>query len=101
MQSSTQRLLFADSKNRDVQLYPSGSSYVLHLTTPIKDIERVDLVSARVTMMEPRSRARESSTDSVKTVKKRSWHLIENEHVDTGSAAVSSVRSFSAIVTGP
>lgn len=48
MQSSTQRLLFADSKNRDVQLYPSGNSYVLHLTTPIKDIERVDLVSARV-----------------------------------------------------
>jgi hypothetical protein len=42
------RLLFADSKNRDVALYPSGNSYVLHLTTPIKDIERVDLVSARV-----------------------------------------------------
>jgi len=41
-------LLFADSKNRDVQLYPSGNSFVLHLTTPIKDIERVDLVSARV-----------------------------------------------------
>jgi hypothetical protein len=41
-------LLFADSKNRDVALYPSGNSYVLHLTTPIKDIERVDLVSARV-----------------------------------------------------
>jgi hypothetical protein len=36
-------LLFADSKNRD---YPSGNSF--HLTTPIKDIERVDLVSARV-----------------------------------------------------
>jgi hypothetical protein len=50
MQSSTPstHLLFADSKNRDVQLYPSGNSYVLHLTTPIKDIERVDLVSARV-----------------------------------------------------
>ena len=46
--TGTQRLLFADSKNRDVQLYPSGNSYVLHLTTPIKDIERVDLVSARV-----------------------------------------------------
>jgi hypothetical protein len=45
---ATTRLLFADSKNRDVALYPSGSSYVLHLTTPIKDIERVDLVSARV-----------------------------------------------------
>lgn len=44
----TTRLLFADSKNRNVQLYPSGNSYVLHLTSPIKDIERVDLVSARV-----------------------------------------------------
>ena len=42
------RLLFADSKNRDVALYPSGNSYVLHLTRPIKNIERVDLVSARV-----------------------------------------------------
>ena len=52
MQSSTPtqstRLLFADSKNRDVALYPSGNSYVLHLTRPIKNIERVDLVSARV-----------------------------------------------------
>lgn len=38
-------LLFADSKNRD---YPSGNSYVLHLTRPIKNIERVDLVSALV-----------------------------------------------------
>lgn len=42
------RLLFADSDNRDKTLYPEGSSYVLHLTRPIKNIERVDLVSARV-----------------------------------------------------
>jgi hypothetical protein len=42
------RLLFADSrKDRDLTRYPSGNSYVLHLTSPI-DIERVDLVSARV-----------------------------------------------------
>ena len=41
-------LLFADSDNRDQALYPTGSSYVLHLTRPIKNIERVDLVSARV-----------------------------------------------------
>ena len=46
--TGTQRLVFADSTNRDVQLYPSGNSYTLHLTTPIKNIERVDLVSARV-----------------------------------------------------
>lgn len=40
--------MFADSGNRDVRLYPSGNSYVLHLTTPVKNVERVDLVSARV-----------------------------------------------------
>ena len=45
---ATERLVFADSANRDSALYPSGNSYVLHLTTPIKNIERVDLVSARV-----------------------------------------------------
>ena len=46
--SATERLVFADSLNRDESLYPHGDSYVLHLTTPIKNIERVDLVSARV-----------------------------------------------------
>ena len=46
--SATERLVFADSLNRDESLYPRGDSYVLHLTTPIKNIERVDLVSARV-----------------------------------------------------
>jgi hypothetical protein len=45
--SATERLVFADSLNRDESLYPHGDSYVLHLTTPIKNIERVDLVSAR------------------------------------------------------
>ena len=44
----TARLLFADSQNRDVALYPSGNSYVLHLTEPFRNIERVELVSARV-----------------------------------------------------
>jgi hypothetical protein len=42
------RLIFADSRSRDVRLYPSGNSYTLHLTTPIKNVTRVDLVSARV-----------------------------------------------------
>jgi hypothetical protein len=46
--SATQRLVFADSLNRDASLFPHGNAYVLHLTTPIKNIERVDLVSARV-----------------------------------------------------
>lgn len=45
---ASERLLFADSDSRDVALYPNGNSYVLHLTRPIRNIERVDLVSARV-----------------------------------------------------
>ena len=40
--------LYADSKNRDANVYPTGSSYVLHLTNPIKNIAQVDLVSAKV-----------------------------------------------------
>ena len=42
------RLLFVDSTNRDQTLFPNGNNYVLHLTRPIRNIERVDLVSARV-----------------------------------------------------
>ena len=42
------RLLFGDSLNRDITLYPNGNSYTLHLTRPIRNIERAELVSARV-----------------------------------------------------
>jgi hypothetical protein len=47
-ESASTRLIFADSDSRDVTLYPNGNSYVLHLTRPIRNVERVDLVSARV-----------------------------------------------------
>ncbi len=40
--------LFADSKNRDVALYPHGNTYVLHMTKPLRNVTRVDLVSAKV-----------------------------------------------------
>lgn len=46
--AETTRLLFVDSKNRDTSIYSTGTSYTLHLTTPIKNVTRVDLVSARV-----------------------------------------------------
>ena len=42
------RLIFADSGNRSLTSDPTGDSYTLHLTRPIKNIERVELVSARV-----------------------------------------------------
>jgi hypothetical protein len=41
-------ILFVDSKNRDQVLYPSSNSYTLHLTTPIRNITRIDLVSAKI-----------------------------------------------------
>lgn len=42
------RNVFVSSENRDTALYPSGNSYTLHLTTPIKDISRVELIHASV-----------------------------------------------------
>jgi len=41
-------LLFIDSNNRDSNIYQNGNYYVIHLTRPIKDVERVELVSAVV-----------------------------------------------------
>ena len=41
-------LLFSSSNSRDASLYPSGNSYTLYLSSPVKNIERIDLVSARV-----------------------------------------------------
>ena len=41
-------IVYADSKNRDTNLYPSGNSYVLHLTNPITNVAQVDLVTAKV-----------------------------------------------------
>jgi len=41
-------LLFVDSNNRDSNIYTNGNYYVIHLTRPIKDVERVEVVSAVV-----------------------------------------------------
>lgn len=41
-------IVYANSTQRDSVLYPYGNSYTLHLTKPIKNISRVDLVSAIV-----------------------------------------------------
>ena len=40
------RLVFASSDLRDSTLYPNGNSYVLHMTIPLKNIFKIDLVSA-------------------------------------------------------
>jgi len=40
------RLIFVSSDLRDSAIYPNGNSYVLHMTLPVKNISKVDLVSA-------------------------------------------------------
>lgn len=45
---SRETIVYADSTQRDTTLYPYGNSYTLHLTTPIKNITKVELVSAIV-----------------------------------------------------
>ena len=41
-------LVYADSNQRDVALYPAGNVFTLHLTNPIRNVTKVDLVSAVV-----------------------------------------------------
>lgn len=40
--------VFADSKNRDIVLHPYGNTYVLHLTKALRNVAKVELVSAKV-----------------------------------------------------
>ena len=40
--------LYVDSRQRDTTQFPSGNSYTLFLQTPIRNIDRVDLVSAKI-----------------------------------------------------
>ena len=40
--------IFVSSDSRDTNLYPNGNSYTLHLTTPIKEIRKVELLHASI-----------------------------------------------------
>ncbi len=42
------KYVYVDSTNRDVSIYPDGSSYTLHLTAPLHSVVQVDLVAAKV-----------------------------------------------------
>jgi hypothetical protein len=44
----TEYIVYADSHQRDATLYPYGNAYTLHLTSPIHNVTRVELVSAIV-----------------------------------------------------
>lgn len=41
-------IVYVDSNNRDQALWPNSNDYTLHLTTPILNIEEVELVSAQL-----------------------------------------------------
>ena len=38
--------VYASSASRDTGLYPNGNNYVLHMTTPVRDISKVELLYA-------------------------------------------------------
>jgi hypothetical protein len=40
--------IFVSSGNRDITLYPTGSSYTLHFVNPVKNIQSVELLHASV-----------------------------------------------------
>ena len=40
--------VYSDSTNRDKTLYPNGNSYILHLTHTLTNVNRVELVSAKL-----------------------------------------------------
>jgi hypothetical protein len=41
-------ILYVDSRQRDVDLFPNGNSYTLFLQTPVRNVTQVDLVSAKI-----------------------------------------------------
>lgn len=41
-------IVYVDSDNRDQTLWPDSNNYTVHLTTPILNIEEVELVSAQL-----------------------------------------------------
>jgi hypothetical protein len=43
-----EHLVYVDSDNRDQGLWPNSNEYTLHLTTPILNIQEVELVSAQL-----------------------------------------------------
>lgn len=40
--------IYVDSRTRDTSLYPNGNAYSVFLTNPMKNIQKVDLVSATI-----------------------------------------------------
>ena len=42
------RNVFVSSTSRNIELYPNGNSYTVHLTTPIKDVVKVELLHCSV-----------------------------------------------------
>lgn len=45
---STVEYIHVDSRIRDSNLYPNGNAYTLYLTNPLKNISKVELVSAKI-----------------------------------------------------
>jgi len=76
-------LVVGDSKDRDTTLYPSGNSYILHLNSPVRNVTRVDLVSARV----PNTVYNLTTTSNVMTIGGANVTLVQGFYSAGGLAA--------------
>lgn len=92
--SSRELIIFADSLQRDTTLYPSGNSYTLHLTNPIKNISKVDLVSAVV----PNTMYNLTSTSNVFRID--SSNIFLNPGFYTTTSLVSAFNSSLQVTSG-
>lgn len=45
---STTEYIYVDSRTRDSNIFPFGNSYSIYLTNPLKNIQQIDLISAKV-----------------------------------------------------
>lgn len=82
---SNARLVFVSSDLRDSNIYPNGNSYVLHMTLPVKNIFKVDLVSAHF----PNSMYNVTKSSNVISINGNSNIFIHSGRYDQNSLASS------------
>jgi hypothetical protein len=93
--------VFVDSRTRDTTLYPSGNAYAVYLTNPVKNIYKINLLSAKV----PNTTYNLTSGSSVLTINSTNMSLapgyysastLASEMTNTGNMSGTTVAYLSS-----
>lgn len=93
--------VFVDSRTRDATLYPSGNTYAVYLTNPVKNIYKINLLSAKV----PNTTYNLTSGSSVLTINSTAMSLapgyysastLASEMTNTGNMSGTTVAYLSS-----